>query len=52
MKYNDKISVIIPCYNVEKYVEKSIASIMNQTYENIEVIIQDKGGSWQAIGKF
>lgn len=41
MKYNDKISVIIPCYNVEKYVEKSIASIMNQTYENIEVIVID-----------
>lgn len=41
MKYNDKISVIIPCYNVEKFVEKSITSIINQTYDNIEIIVID-----------
>ncbi|WP_242919054.1 glycosyltransferase family 2 protein [Pontibacter liquoris] len=34
-------SVIIPCYNVDKYVKKSILSIVNQTYKNIEIILVD-----------
>lgn len=37
----EKISIIIPCYNVEKYVEKCIKSIMNQTYSELEVIVID-----------
>lgn len=32
------VSVLIPCYNAEKYVEKAIRSILDQTYKNIEVI--------------
>ena len=32
------LSVIVPCYNVEKYVEKCIRSILRQSYKNIEVI--------------
>lgn len=32
------VSVLIPCYNVEKYVIESINSILNQTYQNIEII--------------
>ena len=35
------VSVIIPCYNAEKYVEKAIRSILGQTYKNIEVLIVD-----------
>lgn len=35
------VSVIIPCYNAEKYIEKSVRSILNQTYKNIEVLIAD-----------
>lgn len=35
----DLISVIIPVYNVAPYLEKSIGSILNQTYENLEIII-------------
>lgn len=35
------VSVLIPVYNVEEYVEKSIVSIINQTYKNIEIIIID-----------
>ena len=35
------VSVIIPCYNAEKYVEVSVRSIMNQTYKNLEILIID-----------
>ena len=39
----EKISVIIPVYNVEKYLKKCIDSIINQTYYNLEIIIVDDG---------
>lgn len=32
------VSVLMPCYNVEKYVEESMNSILNQTYTNLEII--------------
>lgn len=38
---NPLVSIIIPVYNCEKYVERAIRSIMNQTYENMEIIITD-----------
>ena len=37
------LSVIIPAYNVEKYLEKCVESVVNQTYKNIEIIIVDDG---------
>ena len=37
------ISIVVPIYNVEKYLEKCIKSIMEQTYENIEIILVDDG---------
>lgn len=37
----DKISVIIPTYNREKHIEKSVRSVLDQTYTNIEVIVVD-----------
>ena len=40
---NDLISVIIPVYNVEKYLEKCVNSILNQTYKNMEIILVDDG---------
>lgn len=38
-----KISVIVPIYKVEQYLEKCIESIRNQTYENLEIILVDDG---------
>ena len=37
------LSVVIPIYNAEKYLEKCIKSICNQTYSNIEIILIDDG---------
>ena len=37
------ISVIVPIYRVEKYVEQCIQSICNQTYRNLEIILVDDG---------
>lgn len=37
------VSVIVPIYNVEKYLDKCIYSIINQTYKNIEIILVDDG---------
>lgn len=44
MEENDiKVSVIVPIYNVEKYIGKCILSIIEQTYKNIEIILVDDG---------
>ena len=45
---DNKISVIVSIYNVEKYVEKSIQSIRNQTYKNLEIILVDDGATDQS----
>lgn len=46
MNHNSQlVSVVIPVYNVEKYVEDSIRSIQNQTYTNLEIIVVDDGSS-------
>lgn len=37
------ISVVIPCYNGEKYLKKCFDSLLNQTYQNLEIIIVDDG---------
>ena len=37
------ISVIVPIYNVEKYIKKCIDSIINQTYKNLEIILVNDG---------
>lgn len=40
---NDLISVIVPVYKVEEYLEQCLQSIVNQTYTNLEIILVDDG---------
>ena len=40
-----QISIIVPIYNVEKYVRQCIESIINQTYKNIQIILVDDGST-------
>lgn len=54
MNNKEKISVIVPCYNVEKFVEKCIDSLINQTYDNIEIIAiddQSKDNTFEVLKK-
>jgi len=36
------LSIIIPAFNAEKYISQAIQSVLNQTYENFELIIIDE----------
>ena len=40
---NGLVSVVVPIYNVEKYLDRCINSIVNQTYKDLEIILVDDG---------
>lgn len=42
---NPLISLVIPVYNVEKYLDKCVQSVLAQTYDNFEVILVDDGST-------
>lgn len=42
-KNDSKISVIIPMYDVEKYLARCLSSIVNQTFKDIEIIFVNEG---------
>ena len=45
METNDLVSIIIPCYNQAQYLDESVKSAIDQTYQNIEIIIIDDGSN-------
>ena len=48
------VSVIVPAYNHEQFIQETISSIINQTYQNIEFIVVDDGskdGTWNKINE-
>lgn len=46
---NPKISVIVPVYNLENYIEKTVATITAQTYKNLEIILIDDGSTDRSL---
>ena len=40
---NPLISIIVPIYKVEKYLDECVLSLINQTYKNLEIILVDDG---------
>ncbi len=52
---NEKVSIVVPIYNTEKYLNKCLTSIANQTYQDLEVILVNDGskdGSGQIAASF
>lgn len=45
MKENPLISVILPCFNAEQYLQLALESIVNQTYSNLEIILINDGST-------
>ncbi|MBC5858386.1 glycosyltransferase family 2 protein, partial [Campylobacter jejuni] len=44
-----KISIILPTYNVEQYIERALDSCINQTFKDIEIIVVNDCGSDKSI---
>lgn len=45
MQYGSLVTVIVPIYNAEKYLDKCLTSICNQTFSNLEIILVDDGST-------
>ncbi|EAJ6191506.1 glycosyltransferase family 2 protein, partial [Campylobacter lari] len=45
----NQISIILPTYNVEKYITRALESCINQTFKDIEIIVVDDCGNDKSI---
>ena len=46
-----KVSILIPCYNAEKFVGETLDCCLKQTYENVEVVLVDDGSKDRSYGR-
>ena len=42
---NELITIVVPVYNVERYVEQCVQSVLNQTYRNLQILLVDDGST-------
>jgi glycosyltransferase involved in cell wall biosynthesis len=49
MSFSPKVSILMPCYNSADFIDDAIQSCIQQTYENIEIIVVDDGSSDQSV---
>lgn len=52
---NNKVSIIVPVYNTEQYLDRCVLSLVNQTHTNLEILLLDDGStdnSWAVCQKF
>ena len=45
MNQNNKVSIVIPIYNSEQFLQESLESVLNQTYKDVEIIAINDGSS-------
>lgn len=49
MTTTPKVSILIPCYNSERFIAETLDSCLAQTYSNIEIIIVDDGSTDRSL---